>query len=437
MHSRNIYRNNPPDFESLAKAYPVLQQHFKASQDNTVGVYNFQNPQAIIDLTQSLLNHDFQLDVQLPIENLCPRLANRLNYILWIEDLLNETTGSGIARQGLDVGCGASCIYPLLACRHNPDWTFLATDINHQSLLVARENVSANALEDQIRIVEKSPKDSFFDFSETLDFTMCNPPFYASPEEITELESFKHDKPRSKLLAHPNELITEGGEIQFIRKMFEDSYTYVFCNSLEKRKNHQTWFTTMIGKQSTLHTLIPLLKSKYQLDNYVITTLVQGQHTRRWVLGWSFGYHRASDSISRISQTNSPLKSLNPPVTEILVNLSSTEGFQAKLESTLSNLVRYGLSWEKSGEHLNVTVHRVRVPNDIWSRSFRRAWAKRQDDSSKPESKRQKLNDGLGYYLFTITLVSVKDPQLRIRWNYGVDFKIYESFVGMIKRACT
>lgn len=48
------------------------------------------------------------------------------------------------------IGTGASCIYPLLGARLN-GWQFLATDIDGESVEIARENASRNGLENKIK----------------------------------------------------------------------------------------------------------------------------------------------------------------------------------------------------------------------------------------------------------------------------------------------
>jgi 23S rRNA (adenine1618-N6)-methyltransferase len=57
-----------------------------------------------------------------------------LNYILWIQGLLDTTSDSykdvyDPEREvlGLDIGTGASCIYPLLGCSQRSKWRFAGT----------------------------------------------------------------------------------------------------------------------------------------------------------------------------------------------------------------------------------------------------------------------------------------------------------------------
>lgn len=70
-------------------------------QDDETGkpVVNFQDERSIAILTKCLLHKDFDLKVDFPVNRLIPTLPLRLNYILWIEDILNTfgiKDGSGI-----------------------------------------------------------------------------------------------------------------------------------------------------------------------------------------------------------------------------------------------------------------------------------------------------------------------------------------------------
>lgn len=46
---------------------------------------------AVKELCICLLKRDFGLTVDFPVDTLCPAVPNRLNYILWLEDLLEDT----------------------------------------------------------------------------------------------------------------------------------------------------------------------------------------------------------------------------------------------------------------------------------------------------------------------------------------------------------
>lgn len=63
---------------------------------------DFKDELALRTLTLCLLKRDFDLTVELPPEQLVPTLPLRLNYILWIEDILNAFELSDVI--GLDIG---------------------------------------------------------------------------------------------------------------------------------------------------------------------------------------------------------------------------------------------------------------------------------------------------------------------------------------------
>ena len=63
-----------------------------------------------------------------------------MNYLLWIEDLINANApfgSNGTEIAGLDVGVGASCVYPLLAAKKF-GWRMHGTDIDAENLSSAR-----------------------------------------------------------------------------------------------------------------------------------------------------------------------------------------------------------------------------------------------------------------------------------------------------------
>ena len=49
---------------------------------------NWKDEEAVIELTEILLEKDFGLKVELSKRHLCPTVTSRLNYVLFIHDLL-------------------------------------------------------------------------------------------------------------------------------------------------------------------------------------------------------------------------------------------------------------------------------------------------------------------------------------------------------------
>lgn len=55
-------------------------------------------------LTETLLKHDFDLHVSIPADNLNPAIPLRLNYILWMEDLMTHSKLEMDKITGIDIG---------------------------------------------------------------------------------------------------------------------------------------------------------------------------------------------------------------------------------------------------------------------------------------------------------------------------------------------
>lgn len=129
---------------------------------------DFQKEQTLRTLTTCLLHRDFGLTVDLPAGNLVPTLTLRLNYIHWMEDIMrvkaesdaeeasaSSASVSQFARPvvGIDIGCGASCIYPLLATRTNSTWRMFALESNAASAQSAVHNVHHNHMAKRIQVI--------------------------------------------------------------------------------------------------------------------------------------------------------------------------------------------------------------------------------------------------------------------------------------------
>ena len=140
-------------------------------------------------------------------------------------------------------GTGTSCIYPLIACKRNPNWTFLATDIDDNAIKYAADNVERNNLQDVIKIIKNPDANTIFP-SELISaitsrpgttvFLVCNPPFYTDTEDLEARATFKRHKPNNMTMTK-DELGTElGGEVGFIKKMISESVeTKPLCESIK------------------------------------------------------------------------------------------------------------------------------------------------------------------------------------------------------------
>ena len=243
--------------------------------------------------------------MHIPPDTLCPTVTSRLNYLLWIRDVISKTNDDTII--GLDIGTGATCIYPLLGCRLFLQARFICTEIDPESIKHASENIARNGLDGRISLVPGEPGMVFPDalWAENgrstggpTDFCMCNPPFYDSHDHFERNTSAKGGAPSSTLTATNSEMITEGGEKAFIKQMLLESL------SLESKIR---WYTSLCGHLSTVQYIIGEIK-RMKISNYLVAEFAQGR-TIRWGVAWSFekqrpppeAYELVSKSLAKIA----------------------------------------------------------------------------------------------------------------------------------------
>ncbi|KAI1724555.1 U6 small nuclear RNA (adenine-(43)-N(6))-methyltransferase [Ditylenchus destructor] len=288
MHPRSEFKINPPNFKILAKKYSFLKDECYLGVGGKVCV-DFKNPKAVNALSRALLLEYFGLSVQFPEGSLVPRIPQRLNYILLIEDLLRDNNLNNGPVCGIDIGTGASCIFPLLGAKQC-EWSFVATELDEISLNCARENAVNNGLIHKILLVCVGA-DTIFEtvmeeFPERIfEFCMCNPPFFdpeegdqrflSSPDVNTVRNRFTEDgklAPRSATLAKHNEVFVRGGEVAFVTRIINESYRF---------KDRIRIFTTMIGRRSSISPLQKMLTSSDLNVSVSVYALSQGR-TQRW-----------------------------------------------------------------------------------------------------------------------------------------------------------
>ncbi|TCL04201.1 MULTISPECIES: 23S rRNA (adenine(1618)-N(6))-methyltransferase RlmF [Sodalis] len=293
LHPRNRHRSRY-DFDALIGRCPALAPFVKPNAWGDISV-DFADPAAVKMLNKALLLHYYGIEHwDIPANYLCPPIPGRADYIHYLADLLADGNGQEIPRGKniaiLDVGVGASCIYPIIG-QHEYGWRFTGSENDKISLNSAKMLVEMNpTLRNSVRLRHQKQSDAIFDniigIAERFDATICNPPFHGSAEEArasTRLKLHKlgkgevADTPVQNFGGKNNELWCEGGELAFVGKMVEES--------VGKGKNC-LWFTSLISKHTTLPPLYEALKLA---DAYDVRTIdmAQGQKISRFI-AWTF-----------------------------------------------------------------------------------------------------------------------------------------------------
>ncbi|KAH0525459.1 hypothetical protein TsFJ059_007824 [Trichoderma semiorbis] len=421
---RNLY-TKAPDFKAIALLDPDFAAVIKGRD------LNFNDPEAVMQLTKTLLKVDFDLSIELPDDRLCPPVANRHNYILWLKDLLDTTSYDEPGRKvvGLDIGTGASCIYPLLGCAQRA-WSFIATDIDEKSLEWAKKNVKLNDFDSRIQVIGRQPDDALIPLDhlkkDSIDFTMTNPPFYESEEAMVKSAQEKSWPPFTACTGAKVEMVTQGGEVGFINRIFEES--------LVLRERVQ-WYTAMVGFLSSLTHIVDKLR-EHKIDNYAITEFQQGNKTRRWAIAWSFRPLRPAQSAAR--GTKAALsRGILPAITEVVAYKmplkGSVGGFAENLSCAIAALDLISWNWDR--EKLEGTGRAV---DKVWGRPYRRRKKREMEMEANGEEKAVKpmAEEQICAFGFKVAVrVGRMDISVEARWLEGHDEKALESFQGFLKSA--
>lgn len=295
LHPRNLDRFGY-DFDQLITISPELEK-FVSINEHAIKTIDFSNPDAVKALNKALLNTHFGIQKwDIPANYLCPPIPGRADYIHYLADLLassnNGIIPEGETVQGLDIGIGANCIYPIIG-NAAYGWSFVGTDIDEKAIQNCKKIIQNNpnlidAISLQLQTESRFIFKNIFTPEDKFTFTICNPPFHNSKEEATKasirkinnLENTRTKNPVLNFGGQNAELWCEGGEIGFVTQMIYESAKYPMqC----------LWFTTLVSKKENLSSLYKTLNKVSAVDIKTID-MAQGQKTSR-IVAWTFLSH--------------------------------------------------------------------------------------------------------------------------------------------------
>lgn len=292
LHIRNKNREKY-DLEALVLAVPELSEHIKPNKygENSV---DFASPLAVKLLNKGLLCHYYGIkNWDFPAENLCPAIPGRADYLHYMADLVSQSNFGSLPEGEkitvLDVGVGASSIYPIIGVTEY-NWNFIGSDLNTESIDSAKKIVDANeSLKDKIELRLQENTTAIFEGiikeDEKIDLTICNPPFHSSTEEaqksthrkVKNLTGKKVKVPELNFAGISAELICEGGEHNFIHNMIAES---------KKFDKNCYWFSTLVSKKSNLKGIYKALSMVEAVQVKTIPIGTGNKSSR--IIAWSF-----------------------------------------------------------------------------------------------------------------------------------------------------
>lgn len=285
LHSRNVHRDGY-DFPALIRSCPELEDYTFHNVQGNLSI-DFANPSAVKVLNAALLKHHYGIDYwDFPDEHLCPPIPGRVEYIHILKDLL-DASDIREERTILDIGTGATCIYPLLG-NSTYGWNFIGCDVDEHSLQNAQKIINKNQLQDVVELrLQKHPKHILRDIinpSEVITATLCNPPFYKNEAEAIANTSRKlkglgksSEATIRNFSGTAKELWYPGGEERFLK--------HYMTESAEFRSNVR-WFTSLVSRKDYVRPMKVVLK-KLGVKEVKVLDLSLGNKKSR-VVAWTF-----------------------------------------------------------------------------------------------------------------------------------------------------
>lgn len=281
-----------------------------------------------------------------------------------------------------------------------------------------------------------------------MSFTLTNPPFHPSASSLLASAALKSRPPHSACTGALVEMVTPGGETAFAARLIAESAVL---------RGHVRWFTTLLGKYSSVGVVVEELKRK-GVRNWDVRAFVQGtssssSRTRRWGVGWSWGGRRpVLGDDHGVPRGLLPF----PGRFAVLVPGASVRGVAGKLEEVFGGMdLRWGFRPEFSAG-----VGSARA--NVWSRAARRQQQQQQQRVSGEEGggegrgeddggqnlrndKEMKDDDddddseedeepALGFKVQLRVPEEGNGTEVVVSWVRGSESVLFESFCGMLKR---
>jgi 23S rRNA A1618 N6-methylase RlmF len=328
-----------PNFEELARRFPDFGRAWKVvhhAQIESGGSFGSHVTQDFsIALTKVLLHIHWGLTLNhLPLHHLCPPVPNRYFYVKWIQDdLLPMLTSANyfqtshfLLQTGLDIGTGATAIYPLLfASSAKQPYRIFATEVDSDSYGLARENILDNHLLTSIQLYEVAPTDGqerkideldgiggtsyqqhdtipvgplrrsleHLPTGTVLDFCMTNPPFYDDTVDSERIDPRAGDQ-RNRTAMTVSEGSYPGGEYGFVVDMIVDTLVLFARN-----QSTPGWSSCMCGKKTTFHRLFHIVAHLLGPGHCQATDFGPG-HLTRWFLAWTLERPQIRSPLAKV-----------------------------------------------------------------------------------------------------------------------------------------
>lgn len=155
--------------------------------------------------------------------------------------------------------------------------------------------MKSNDMSDRVSVVKCIDTGSKFPFEIIPDnfiFSMTNPPFYSSREEMANSAKLKQSDPIAVCTGNNLEMCTAGGELEFMKSIYRD-----YIHILENTKSHddsrfrqgvRAWITAQMGFKENRSKFREFLQDQVGIGNGVVirTEDMTCGHTTRYLIAF-------------------------------------------------------------------------------------------------------------------------------------------------------
>jgi 23S rRNA (adenine1618-N6)-methyltransferase len=280
VHPKNPFAQDY-DFDFLIQHSPNLKDFVFINEYGNKTI-KFSDHRAVKALNAGLLKAQYGLDYwDIPVQNLCPPIPGRLDYLLHIADLIPNQE-----LRLLDIGTGANLIYPILATCHF-NWDCTASEVDRDALKNAEKIIQRNKELKNIDLRKQQYKNSILEHiilpQDHFDVVVCNPPFFKNRSDAQQKNARKVRNLQLKEEAtlnfggQANELWYKGGEEGFVKKMVLESVQF---------QDQVFWFTTLVSQKENLKNIKRAI-NKTNPSVVKVIEMEQGNKKSRFV-AWTY-----------------------------------------------------------------------------------------------------------------------------------------------------
>ena len=283
MHKNNKHKDGY-NFKELIETHSALEPFVFVNPHGSETI-DFAVPEAVKALNIALLKTHYNIKYwEFPDAHLCPPIPGRVDYIHHLFNLL-KLSKLKVGIRVLDIGVGATCIYPLLG-NAVYNWKFVGTDIDPNAIKNAQTNIDRNGLTGSVELRLQTEKSQILNGiikpSDRFAMSMCNPPFYRSEQEALEatqrkMKGLGNAAPIRNFSGTANELWFEGGEKAFL-------HNYLYESSLYKTQCF--WYTSLVSKKDLVKSMQKSLEKLGATQVKVINMELGNKISR--VVAWTF-----------------------------------------------------------------------------------------------------------------------------------------------------